>query len=64
MQSFAMLETGPGDFNPWRPDRWYIDGKRVSKDEYRRFVDHAKRQDTFHSETRNGRHYTRSVCYI
>lgn len=64
MKSFDMLVTGPAVDFGFEPDRWYIDGKRVTKAEFRRFVDHAKRQDTFHSETRNGRHYTRSVCYI
>ena len=64
MKSFAMLATGPAVDSAFEPDRFYIDGKRVPKGEYRRFVGHAKRQETFHSETRNGRHYARSVCYI
>lgn len=64
MQSFAMLETGPAVDFGFEPDRFYIDGKRVPKGHYRSFMTYAKRQDTFHSETRNGRHYTRSCCYI
>ena len=64
MKSFALLATGPAVDFGFAPDRFYIDGKRVPKGEYRRFVGHAKRQETFHSETRNGRHYARSVCYI
>lgn len=64
MKSFAMLATGPAVDFGFEPDRFYIDGKRVTKAEFRRLVNHSERRDTFHSERRNGRIYARSCCYI
>lgn len=64
MKSFSMLRSGPAVEYGFKADRWYIDGERVTEGDFRHMMTHAKRQDTFHSETRKGRSYCRSVCYI
>lgn len=62
MKSFAMLSTSPIE-----PDqgetRYFIDGVRVSADEYRKLIDNCARQDTFHTYRFGGRWHMRSVCY-
>lgn len=62
MKSFAMLHTMP--IAPTTgEDRWFIDGQRVTQDEYRELRDNAARQDTFHTYRFGGRWHFRSVCY-
>lgn len=66
MKSFAMLATAPIEgFSPADPAQWryFIDGTRVTQDEYRKLVDNCDRQDTFHSYQFAGRTHCRSVCY-
>ncbi len=62
MKSFAMLSTSPIEPSTGE-DRWFIDGQRVTQDEYRKLVDNCDRQDTFHSYQFAGRTHCRSVCY-
>lgn len=62
MKSFAMLWTRPigGDFADMR---WFIDGRRVTQDEYEKLVSFSARQDTFQSYRFAGRWHNRSVVY-
>lgn len=62
MKSFAMLSTSPIE-----PDqgeaRYFIDGARVTRQEFEKLRDNAARQDTFHTYKFAGRWHHRSVCY-
>jgi hypothetical protein len=62
MKSFAMLRSAPIE-----PDtgetKYFVDGVRVSKDEYIKLTDNCARQDTFHTYRFAGRWHMRSVCY-
>lgn len=62
MKSFAMLETF--DVDPAnRVTRYFIDGVRVTPQEYRKLKENCARQDTFQTYRFAGRYHNRSVCY-
>lgn len=62
MKSFAMLSTSP--IEPEQGEtRYFIDGARVSQDEFRKLRDNCARQDTFHTYRFARRWHFRSVCY-
>ncbi len=62
MKSFNMLQSAPlaGETGEIR---YFIDGARVTQEEYRKLVDNCARQDTFHSYRFAGRAHSRCVCY-
>lgn len=62
MKSFAMLSTSPIEPGTGE-DRYFIDGVRVTRDEFRKLRDNAARQDTFQTYRFAGRWHHRSVCY-
>lgn len=62
MKSFAMLKTSPIAPDQGE-DRYFIDGARVSREEYCKLVDHCARQDTFRTYRFARRWHHRSVCY-
>ena len=63
MKSFAMLSTSPIDPEDKSESRYFIDGTRVTQDEFRKLERYSERQDTFHSYQFAGRWHFRSVCY-
>lgn len=62
MKSFAMLSTSPIEPDQGE-ERYFIDGVRVTRDEFRKLRDNASRQDTFQTYRFAGRWHFRSVCY-
>ncbi len=62
MKSFAMLSTSP--IEPEQGEtRYFIDGARVSADEFRKLRDNAERHDSFSTYRFGDRWHFRSVCY-
>lgn len=57
--SWNLLTTGNG-----HGQRFYINGKRVSRLTYRNLVDEATRLECFHSETIAGTSYQRCVAVL
>lgn len=62
MKSFAMLSTSPIEPGTGE-DRYFIDGVRVTSQEYRKLKENCARQDTFQTYRFAGRYHNRSVCY-
>jgi len=62
MKSFNLLYTVPikGD----GPERFYIDGKAVGRDEYRRLGDYAVRSDCLSTALRGDRWHHSKVVYL
>lgn len=63
MKSFAMLSTSPIDPADKSESRYFIDGARVSADEFRKLRDNAERQDSFRTYRFGDRWHFSSVCY-
>lgn len=62
MKSFAMLMSAPVEPDTGE-ERYFINGARVTADEYRKLTDNCARHDTFHTYRFAGRYHHRSVCY-
>lgn len=62
MKSFSMLRSSP--MNAQGPERFYIDGKPVKRDEYRKLDCYAARSDRFVTVARGGRWHHRRVVYL
>ena len=62
MKSFAMLKSVPLDGEKDDP-RYFIDGERVTQDEFDKLVNHSERRDTFQTYKFGDRWHFRSVCY-
>ena len=63
MKSFAMLETDPVNIGSGERHH-FIDGKRVTQDEYCALVRQAKRHDSFQTYRLGDRWHNRSVIYV
>lgn len=66
MKSFAMLATAPIEgFSPTDPAQWryFIDGTRVTQDEFRKLEMNAERNECFQTYKFGGRWHMRSVCW-
>lgn len=62
MKSFNMLMSSPLDGDPGE-NRYFIDGTRVSQDEFDKLTRFSARRDTFHTYRFARRWHFRSVCY-
>lgn len=63
MKSFAMLSTSPIDPEDKSESRYFIDGDRVSADEFRKLRDNSQRHDSFRTYRFGDRWHFSSVCY-
>jgi hypothetical protein len=65
MKSFNLLWSSPISLDQYDPSerRYFIDGKRVTQDEYRKLLNNCARVDSFRTYRFAGRYHFRSVCY-
>lgn len=64
---YRMLQTGPYPNNGYYTtimNRWYVNGKRVSKTEFNLLNEKADRKDTFYSYKKGNRYFATHYCYM